>query len=255
MQPIGPLSQNQAPTSSNNDLGDLIKHPEESKDPYDVWKRSPTSSNLNTLLTSVRPTMESAITRHAGKNASPVVKGRARVLTIKAIKSYDREKGELNSHILTQLQPLSRYSTHLVQPLKTSERKSRQARELQQVEDEFWDENGREPTDLELADQLGFSPKRIETIRTYMTPTVATTGFAGEDDPIVYQSDPLQVWTDYVYFDLDPIDKQIMDYKLGLHGKPILPTATLAKKLNISPSAISQRAARIQAKINEGLDQ
>lgn len=37
---------------------------------------------------------------------------------------------------------------------------------------------------------------------------------------------------------------------MGLHGKPILQNQAIAAKLGISPGAVSQRKARIQAKLD-----
>ena len=68
--------------------------------------------------------------------------------------------------------------------------------------------------------------------------------------PAVMQNDPTG-WHEFVYNDLNEVDKAIMEYTLGLHGIKQLPTTEIAKKLNISPGAVSQRAQRIQAKLNQ----
>jgi DNA-binding NarL/FixJ family response regulator len=41
-----------------------------------------------------------------------------------------------------------------------------------------------------------------------------------------------------------------MEHTVGLHGKKVLPKQGIAAKLNLSPGAISQRAAKIQEKLN-----
>ena len=68
--------------------------------------------------------------------------------------------------------------------------------------------------------------------------------------PAVMQNDPTG-WHEFVYNDLNEVDKAIMEYTLGLHGIKKLPATEIAKKLNISPGAISQRSQRIQAKLNQ----
>jgi DNA-binding NarL/FixJ family response regulator len=42
----------------------------------------------------------------------------------------------------------------------------------------------------------------------------------------------------------------ILEHALGLHGKPVLQNQQIAKKLRLSPGAVSQRKAKIQAKLN-----
>jgi predicted transcriptional regulator len=45
-----------------------------------------------------------------------------------------------------------------------------------------------------------------------------------------------------------------MEWKTGIYGKQILSTNDIAKKLGLTPGAVSQRASRILAKVNEGRD-
>jgi hypothetical protein len=57
-------------------------------------------------------------------------------------------------------------------------------------------------------------------------------------------------WHEFVYHDLDPIDQVILEHSLGLHGKQVLPNQDIARKLKLSPGAISQRKVRIQDQLN-----
>ncbi len=58
-------------------------------------------------------------------------------------------------------------------------------------------------------------------------------------------------WLEIVYDDLDSIDKKIMEFTLGLHGRPQLGNAEIAARLKRTPGAISQRKAKIQQKIRQ----
>jgi DNA-directed RNA polymerase specialized sigma subunit len=60
------------------------------------------------------------------------------------------------------------------------------------------------------------------------------------------------IWLEYVHHDLDPIDKKILEWKTGMYGKQVLSTNEIARRLNITPSAVSQRAAKIAMKIEAG---
>jgi DNA-binding CsgD family transcriptional regulator len=57
-------------------------------------------------------------------------------------------------------------------------------------------------------------------------------------------------WIDFVYGDLSPTDKLVMDMTLGRNGRRKASTQDIARRLNISPGAVSQRAAKIQAMID-----
>jgi hypothetical protein len=56
---------------------------------------------------------------------------------------------------------------------------------------------------------------------------------------------------DFVYDDLGPTDKLIMDLTLGRNGRRKVSTAEIAQKLRMTPGAISQRAAKIQAMLDK----
>jgi DNA-directed RNA polymerase specialized sigma subunit len=234
-----------------------VKAPAESVDPYDVWQRQPTTGNLHQVLASVNPTINSAMTTYAGGHVSPLVRGRAKTMALGAIKSYDPARGaSLQTHIMNQLRPLTRYVNRATRPMGLPERRVRQLYSLEQAEKDFYERHGRDPTDDELADRLGLSIRRVGRIRTYASPMIGAESF-GEDavDPTISRPDPMEVWIDYVHHDLGPIDRKILDWKMGRGGQSALRNVEIARRLNISPAAITQRVARIQAKLMEGMEE
>jgi DNA-binding Lrp family transcriptional regulator len=60
------------------------------------------------------------------------------------------------------------------------------------------------------------------------------------------------MWLDYVYFELDPIDKKIYELSTGYKGSEKLPKKEIARQLNISAPAVSKRINKILKKIEEG---
>jgi DNA-directed RNA polymerase specialized sigma subunit len=129
-------------------------------------------------------------------------------------------------------------------------------------ENELRDSLSREPTDDEIADSTGLSVKRIRKIRAFHQPlsegmTAMTTGNS-EDDTNTEIASTLpnynrhaDAWMDFVYGDLSPTDKLIMDMTLGRNGRRKASTQEIAAKLRITPGAISQRAAKIQNMIDQ----
>lgn len=234
---------------------DLIKAPDEPKAPYDVWSRSPTSANMGLVLDDLRPTISSALKTYSGHNASALTRGRAKYLTIGAVRSFDPQRGaSLKSHVMVQLQPLRRYTIQAVQPMKMSERRMRQLKSLQAIEHDFHERHGREASDAELSDALGLSEARLYRIRAYANPFISTDAPDAVVDasPTVNRVSPMDVWLDYVYYDLDDVNRKILDWKLGKHGQPVLRNIEIARRLGVTPAAVTQRAAKIQAKLLEG---
>ena len=56
------------------------------------------------------------------------------------------------------------------------------------------------------------------------------------------------------YHDLSDKDKLIFEYKTGFGGKPVLDNAGIGKKLQMSPSTVSQRLKFITSRLAEGIE-
>jgi RNA polymerase primary sigma factor len=225
---------------------------------YHAWKKNPTPTNNTAFLKHLSPVIDSALTSYGmGNAASPVLRSRARVMALQAMRSYDPKKGNIRTHVLSHLRGLQRISGQQQQIISLPERVAIQRNQLIQAEDELRDRLGRDPSDLEIADATSLSPKRLAYLRLAIPPTAEGT-LTQEDDEGNMQmpelgggGQPHDAWADFVYYDLSPTDQLIMDYSLGRNGSPKLPLHDIARRLGITGGAVSQRAARIQTLLDE----
>ena len=67
-------------------------------------------------------------------------------------------------------------------------------------------------------------------------------------------NDPHKVWIDYVYSELDPVNKKIMEWKTGYAGSKQISNNDIARNLKISPPAVSQRIGTITKRLQEGYE-
>jgi RNA polymerase primary sigma factor len=223
---------------------------------YDTWKQSPTPQNLAPLMQALDPVINAEIQRFTGPK--PLLRGRARALAVKAIRSYDPTAGaQLKSWVVTQLQPLSRY-THQLKPVHAPEVAIRQAAEVNRQRQELSEELGYEPSVEELADKTGLSVKRVNYVQKIVRPTIAEGSMsesAEEDNtptaPGVSQLHKLTVAEEAVFDSLSPRDQMIFDWKTGKHGKVQLSNQEIAKRLGVTPALISQRSQQIALQIHE----
>lgn len=216
------------------------------------WQRSPTPQYTTALLKHMHPTIENGLKTYGGQNISPMLRSQAKQLAIQAFHTYNPEKGALNTHVMHNLQRLQRLQAKDTNIIRIPERHMLSWQHLRAAEDELTEVLLRPPTTHELADHTGLSPAKIAKLRKTVLP-VAEGSFSADGDeefdtaPAVEQTPHMQA-AELVYDDLsDPTDKLILEYGLGLHGRSRMQTAQLAKKLHVSPSAISQRTAKIQA--------
>lgn len=224
-------------------------------DAYSFWNKNQVPQNLNRLLTAAKPVLKQAITSFA--RGDQTYMGRARKLAIGAFKTFDPKRGaKLRTHLMIQLQPLQRSYTKRTSVLSVPERVQLDRYRLDQAEQALRAELGREASDSEIADHTGLAMKRIAHVRSFARGTLSegqlTTPDSGLRLPSASQVTPDDVWAEYVHHDLGPVDQKIMEWKLGIYGKKQRSTNEIARRLGITPSAVSQRAARIAAKLEQG---
>lgn len=226
---------------------------DEFREPFQAWKANPTPAANAQILTTLHPVIEKGVKTHVG-DSNPLLISRARKLTLNGLRSYDPARSRLQTHLFNQYQGLKRISRQQTQPIHIPERVQSDSYNLQNYTQELRDELGREPTDNELADRTGFSPRRMSKIRQYQ-PGMAEGNLeavAPGFSPGVQSNGKLRdMWIQIVYDDLSAIDQKILEHTLGMHGQPMLSNQDLARRLGRSPGAISQRKARIQQLLDQ----
>jgi DNA-directed RNA polymerase specialized sigma subunit len=226
-------------------------------DDYTRWKNEPTPKNTTSLLNAVRPIIDSGLRTYGGGSASsPILRSRAKMLTIDAMHRYDPSKSKLRSHLLINLQGLHRERANEEAIIHMPERMRLARAKLTTAAEELRDRLGREASDAELQEHTGLPLSHIAKIRKNSKIVAEGQLSSGGDDenetfdPAVADTRPNNAWLRFVYLDLDNFDKVILERTTGLHGKEILPKNKIAALLGISPGAVSQRLARIQTKLD-----
>jgi len=217
---------------------------------YEKWKLEQTPENMNGVVSALGPIITSEIQRYSGPK--PILRSRAKALAVRAVRSYDPSSGaKLQSWVVTQMQPLSRYSKNL-QPVHVSDDLYRRSSELNRLALDYELENGVPPSDSEFADYSGVSVALIKKYRKarpaissesqYLEANQEMTGTLLPGVQTVNQSGTA---SELVYNSLSPRDKLIYDHKTGSHGKKEISAAELANRLGVSPAYVSQVSSRI----------
>ena len=224
---------------------------------YIRWADDPTPENLAATVDTLAPTITSEIQRYTGPK--PLLRSKGRALAVKAIKTYDPTRGAaLRSWTVTQLQPLSRYGQRL-KPVRSSEMATRQAAEVETQRQQYIVENDTEPTDEQLADRVGISVPRIQKLRERVTAVVPESAMVNPESqeielPAVSEVSSLDFASKAVYDGLSPRERSVFDWKTGAKGKPPMENKEIARRLGITPAAVSQISANIAGRIKEVSD-
>jgi DNA-directed RNA polymerase specialized sigma subunit len=224
---------------------------------YGAWKDRPTPESMASALDAAEPVISSALTSYAGSNQA--LHAQAKKLAARGIESYDPDRGaKLRSHLMNQMQPLRRLNQQRSNVIRVPERVQLDLYKLRQTQQDYFDKYSREAADTELAEQMGISVPRIRHLRKFMRTTMPESGFRSMEEgdseifyPGVTQASPEDVWLEYIHHDSSPVDQKILEWKTGYNGKQIITTQEIAKRLGLSPSAVSQRASRMARRISE----
>jgi DNA-directed RNA polymerase specialized sigma subunit len=224
---------------------------------WEDWAVKQEPAKLQNLLVKLSPTIEATVNSYVGPKASQVIKDRARIIAARAIKKYNPKAGaKLHTFVASNLRELQRSAPSINQPFVAPEKFRQDANVIYKANKAFIDGFGREPTDEELSDVAGLPLKRVLRVRNRNRPTMPMSVMEGDEDSpnqdiIGQRRDPYDDWVDAVYHDLGDIDKLILQYRTGYRGAERLPNEAIALRAGLSPAAVSQRAAKIQARLDQ----
>ena len=227
--------------------------------PFDAWQTAKTPKNLKAVVDANKPTIDNALKSFAGGMPGNNVRRRAELMAAEAIKTYDPARGaQLHSHIMNQLQGLRRVASKFADPMPKPDRLRIESAKLDQEKRSLTDLLGREPSLEELAEHSQYDVRKIRRLQMRNRAVVPESSLIPEDGdeedeymPGVKRNDPIAVWMDYVYHDLDDIGRIVFQYRTGYNGAPKLSNQEIAKRLHMTPSAVSQRANQIQKRLDE----
>lgn len=222
---------------------------------FNAWKTLPNPQTSGALIKKIQPTLGKAVSAYV-TNPTTAAHTQAKLLALKSLGNYDPARGvKLNTYLMNQLQGLRRISRQQQQIIRVPERISLEQRVVHDANLELSDNLGREPTTGELADYTGLSMKRLGTIRKYAPPMSEGQMLRVEDEdtpqlPAIV-SGKSRKYAELLYHDLDPAGQKILEHTLGLFGSKELSNNSIAKKLRLTPGAVSQRKSKLQQQLHD----
>lgn len=227
----------------NNELQDMWKS----------WRKDPTNQELQgQILGKLTPTVDSALKSYAGGDQT--LKTRAMILTNEAVNSYDPSKGAaLTTHVQNHLQRLYRVSAERRQAVHIPENVRMDSLAVNRFVTDWKDKQGTEPSDLQIADSLKMSRRRVQKAMMQGTETAQSRMEGDKGDSLITATErtPEQMWADCVYHDLDEKNRKIFEWTTGYLGKPVVQKTEIATRLGISPAAVSQRINTIKKRLDQ----
>ena len=227
-------------------------------DSFNRWKTQPDKTNTGALLRTIEPEIRRGIFAHVGSD-NPLLKSKARQLALQSMKTYDPSRAKLGTHIVNSMQGLKRINRKQTEIIAVPERLMYDRGNIERMSTELEEELGREPSMQELADSSGFSPKRINralNMQNALSESTFTRGGAGESEGGGIAVNPTRQsnWAEVLYHDMDPVNQKIMEWSLGMYDMPTISNKEIARRLRITPGAVTQRKQRIQQQLDSMQD-
>lgn len=209
------------------------------------------------LMQSLAPVIYGQVNKFKGSGLPDIaLELEAKDLAYKAIDTYDPTKAQLNTHVTNSLKKLSRFVMNYQNIGHIPEPRILMIGKYNTIFDNLEAELGREPTVIELSDNLQVSIAEVERLQSELRKDLSMTLQDDDDDGGFYfyaetpGEDPAaRQAIEFVYYDADPIDKKIMEYRFGLSGVRRLSSKDIALNLKMSPSALKKRELKIAKEI------
>ena len=222
---------------------------EKDKAVWQAWNASPSSSNMEVVLRQLNPIIQQAVNRWAGTLARPLLELEAKRLAVQAVRTYNPSSGAaLATHVSNRLRKLSRITYTHQNVARLPEHRMVRFHTFNLANSSLSDRLWREPTVDELVDELGWSRSYLEHFQKGMRKEFLESA----PTPPHFDSRPGdEGFIDFVFNDLNPVQKKIFEHTTGYGGMPLLSNPKLRKKLKLSQGQLSYQKKLLIGKIGK----
>jgi DNA-directed RNA polymerase specialized sigma subunit len=219
------------------------------------WKKEPTSEKLGGLLTVYANEVDKVLYKFRTAPVPPsAVEGAANLAIVKALNTYDPAKGAaLRTYVIIHLKKVRAFVVKHQNLGRIPEHRAYGISEFKEAREELTQKLGHPPDAASLADHLGpkWSLAEVTRMEKELRPDLIESK-ALEPDllPEIENAREREVLR-YIYYELDPMERAVLEYSIGANGKPMISAGDIAKKLGISRPKVSRIRNKIDAKLRE----
>lgn len=216
---------------------------------WKTWKNGGMQQkHLRPLLNSLRPFIRSASNQWAIQRDVPPAAVHAEFLNhaVKALETYDPSKAGLNTYLASQMRKAPRFIKTYQNAAYIPETRSYSIQKFKDANSVLTEQLGRLPTQLEIADHLQWSPRKVAVMQKEIKSSIPESGFAY--DPTSFVPSKQQEILRLLPYELTTEERSVFEYLYGVGGKPRLSPGDIAKRLNMSAPKVSRLKAAIANK-------
>lgn len=218
------------------------------------WKRKKNESDLTVLLKHVEPVIQRRVRQFTGVAIPTIaIEAEAKKQALKAFTTYNPKKGaSLKTHVGHRMPKVFRYVAKHQNIGTIPEHRVAKINTFEKTKEYLNEAKGREPTTIELADELSWSPREVSRMEAELRKRDLGHSLSFQDHVFVDFNTNVES-INFAYYSLSPQEQLVFDYSVGAHGRPRLKTSQIARKLKVSSSQISKLKKGIVTKVQSHL--
>jgi DNA-directed RNA polymerase sigma subunit (sigma70/sigma32) len=197
---------------------------------WEEWRKTQDPEVLSALLTSMDPLIQKRVMQfRAAPLPQSAVEAEARKQAIKAFETFKPAKGaQLGTHVNNYLQKVYRYVSTYQNIGRMPESRTAKIDLYHKTKSYLEQVKGREPSTVEMADELGWSKREVGRMERELRKDLGLEQSFGEMS--FNEFDRNADLLNYGYYELTPEEQNVFDYTVGMHGKPRLKMADIARR-------------------------
>lgn len=220
------------------------------------WKeQGETPEAASPLMKSLRPLIyRYGVQQYAGRVPlhPTILKAEANRLALGGLRQYDPTKAQINTFLRHELMSTNRFVKKRQNFSRITESRAGMIGDLDRATARLRDRLGREPTLLELSDEMKQDPKTVERLLQERKSDLLASGAL--EDPFVNETPKSRRVLRLLRYELTPTEEQVFNYITGAGGKPKLErTGQIAKALGWTDSKVSHVKKSIAKKVQRYL--
>lgn len=209
---------------------------------YNAWKQSGDKQAMGALVKSLSPIIYSEVRRVSGTLPEAALSAEAKKWTVRAIHTFDPSRGyALSTHVMNYLPKVRRLNYQYQNAARLPENVHLQFQEFHNVVSHLQESLNREPTDEEIAAQIGWSKPQVVKFKDSLYEDLTESANLRPTETSQFNTNAFLL--DHILSKLDDQEKTILLNK----GK--MPASELAAKLGVNVSRLNYLSAKLRDKI------
>lgn len=211
---------------------------------WQQWKDTGSKQAMGQLIEQLSPVIYSEVRSQSGTLPTAALAAEAKKWAIKAIHTYDPDKGTaLSTHVMNYLPKVRRMNYKFQNAVRLPENMQLKYHEYNRAVQDLTDELNRDPSDHELAHKLGWSKPHVVKFKNSLFADLIESASARPAE--FTQFDDNSILMEHLRNSLTPDELYILD-----NSKKVSATE-MAAKLNVNINRLNYLKAKLKDKIRQ----